>query len=170
MAKRQSLREFQERLAGRLAQRDGGEPPAGLLGFEAGDERWLVPLSDAGEVVAVPQLAPVPLTRPWFAGIANLRGKLYAVTDLAAFRGGEPTPRNSAARLMLVGNRQGGNAALLVTRTLGLKNESLFAVPEDDESAPAWGRGFRADAEGRRWRLLDVPALIADPVFMQIGV
>lgn len=169
MRKRQSLREFQERLATRLAAGAAEQQAAGLLGFESGGERWLVALSDAGEIVSLPPLTAVPLTRPWFAGIANLRGNLHAVTDLAAFGGGEPTPRTANAKLLLIGTRHGNNAALLVERSLGLKNEALFAVPENDDHAPPWARSVRADTEGRRWRQLDVGELLAAPEFMQIG-
>ena len=56
-----------------------------LLAFESGGERWLVDLADAGEVLPVPPLSDVPLTQPWFLGIANIRGTLFSVTDLAAF-------------------------------------------------------------------------------------
>jgi hypothetical protein len=64
----------------------------------------------------------VPLTKPWFAGIANIRGNLYSVVDLSAFIGKEATPQNTSSRLLLIGTRHGSNAALLVTRMIGLRN------------------------------------------------
>ena len=51
-----------------------------------------------------------------FAGIANIRGNLHAVTDFSVFRGGAPTPQNANARLLLIGAKHGANAALLVSR------------------------------------------------------
>ena len=41
-----------------------------------GEEGWLIDLSDGGEIVQAPTLAGVPLVRPWFSGIANVRGNL----------------------------------------------------------------------------------------------
>lgn len=169
MAKKISLREFQEHLATRLAGAARGEAEPALLGVQAGGENWLLELFDAGEIVPLPPITSVPLTHPWYVGLANIRGTLYSVSDFAAFFGGDPTPHNANARLVLVGARHGSNAALLVTRLLGLKRrEGLTSLPAL-ESAPAWAREQVEDSEGRRWRKLSVPILLADPEFMQIG-
>ncbi|MBF1164835.1 MAG: chemotaxis protein CheW, partial [Dechloromonas agitata] len=62
MARKTSLRDFQEYLAARLSQAAMGQGAASWLGVEAGGEAWLVDLSDGGEVVQTTQLTPVPLT------------------------------------------------------------------------------------------------------------
>jgi twitching motility protein PilI len=169
MAKRISLREFQESLVDRLASAQRGATRRALLGVASGDDLWLLDLSDSGEVVPLPQLTTVPLTKPWFAGIANIRGSLYSVVDFSAFRGGEPTRRNANARLLLVGARHGINSALLVDRTLGLKSvddlESLGAIA----TGPAWRGDTRQDAQGRQWNLLKLRELFADADFLDVG-
>lgn len=170
MAKKTSLRDFQEYLAARLTTAAQGRGASSWLGIEAGGEAWLVDLSDGGEIVQAPQLAPVPLTRPWFAGIANIRGNLHAVTDFSVFRGGVPTPHNANARLLLIGTRHGANAALLVSRLLGLKNPEDFTAETPDAAAPGWGAQRYADTQGRVWRKLSVRELLADHDFMNIGV
>ena len=71
-----------------------------------------------------------------FAGIANIRGNLYAVTDFSLFRGGEPTLLNANARLLLVGVKLGSNAALLVTRMQGLKAVADYEPVEKSADAP----------------------------------
>jgi twitching motility protein PilI len=85
------------------------------LGVQAGPDYWLLDLADSGEIVPLTPLTEVPLTKPWFAGIANIRGNLHSVVDLSAFVGKEATPRNTSSRLLLIGTRHGSNAALLVT-------------------------------------------------------
>lgn len=170
MAKKTSLRDFQEYLADRLTTAAQGRGALSWLGIEAGNEAWLLDLSDSGEIVQSPQLAPVPLTRPWFAGIANIRGNLHAVTDFSVFRGGVPTPQNANARLLLIGARHGANAALLVSRLLGLKNPEDFTAETPDDLAPAWGAQRLADTQGKIWRKLSVRELLADHDFMNIGV
>ncbi|MFA7291722.1 MAG: chemotaxis protein CheW [Rhodocyclaceae bacterium] len=167
--KKGSLREFQEHLAARLTVAAQGKASAALLGVQAGNDYWLLNLSDSGEIVPLPPLAPVPLTKSWFSGIANIRGNLYSVADFSALRGGEPTPMNAASRLLLVGTRHGSNAALLVTRMLGLKNpETLTSVPAAEGQHP-WEAEHLVDADGREWKKLNVRALLADPDFMEIG-
>lgn len=170
MARKVSLRDFQEYLSGRLKTAAQGKGTAAWLGVEAGQETWLVDLSDSGEVVQAPVLMAVPLTQPWFAGLANIRGNLHAVTDLSAFRGGPLIPQNANARLLLVGTKFGANSALLVSRMLGLKNPENFAIAALDETVPAWAAARYTDAHGQVWRKLSVRDLLADQDFMNIGV
>lgn len=168
MGKRGSLREFQAHLAKRLAGASD-QSAAGLLGVQAGADFWLLELADAGEIIPLPPLTSVPLTKPWFVGIANIRGNLYSVADFSAFQGKEATPQNSSARLLLIGARHGNNAALLVTRTLGLRNAENLTPAAADAQAPVWASAAYTDNEGRRWKMLDVRGLLADDDFMEIG-
>jgi twitching motility protein PilI len=170
MARKTSLRDFQEYLATRLSQAAKGKGAASWLGVEAGGEAWLVDLSDGGEIVQASQMTPVPLTHPWFVGISNIRGNLHAVSDFSVFRGGPPIVQNANARLLLVGARYGINAALLVSRMLGLKNPEDFTPEPSDASMPAWGQQRFADTHGKIWRKLSVRELLADQDFMNIGV
>jgi twitching motility protein PilI len=170
MAKKTSLRDFQEYLAGRLLGAAQGRGTSSWLGVRAGDDNWLIDLSDSGEIVQAPKLTAVPLTRPWFAGIANIRGSLYAVADFSVFCGGVPTPRNNNTRLLLVGSKHGANAALLVTRMLGLKNPDDFVAAAPDQADLAWGAARYTDGQGEVWRKLSVRDLLADNDFMNIGV
>ena len=169
MGKRGSLSEFQAHLATRLAGANE-QTAAGLLGFLSGPDHWLVKLADSGEVAPLPALTSVPLTRRWFVGIANIRGNLYSVTDFSAFQGKETTPQNAGSRLLLIGTRHGNNAALLVTRTLGLRKIDDLTPAADADESPAWCRQTYTDREGRRWKVLSVPELLAEERFMDIGI
>lgn len=166
-----SRREFQRDLAQRLQSAARGETARSMLGFLSNQQFWLCELADAGAIVPLPPLLDVPLTRPWFAGIANLRGTLYSVVDFSAYCGGEPTDRNSDARLLLIGAPLGSNSALLVGRTLGLR--SLANLEEDGGAAPpaqAWvGKSYR-DEKGNAWCSLKIRQLLAHPDFLDIGL
>jgi twitching motility protein PilI len=168
MAKKISLREFQAHLSARLAGAST-QTAASLLGIQAGSEYWLLNLTDSGEIVPLTPLTSVPLTKSWFAGIANIRGNLYSVADFSGFQGKDATPHNASSRLLLIGTRHGSNAALLVTRMLGLRNiESLETAPVDP-NAPTWAAEAYTDNEGRHWKKLNVRELLADESFMEIG-
>ncbi|KYC28896.1 Chemotaxis signal transduction protein [Sterolibacterium denitrificans] len=184
MAKRLSLREFQAGLAERLSSAARGADSRALLGIQAGNGYWLLGLADAGEIVPLASLpsraslTPVALTKPWFVGLVNIRGVLYGVVDFSLFQGGEPTPLNDDARLLLIGTRYGSNSALLVSRTLGLKNpdglECVAEVEAAAESGPAqsWiGETYcdRQDAVAPRWRRLRVQPLLVHPEFLDIA-
>ena len=129
----------------------------------------MLDLSGSGEIIQLPPLTHVPLTKSAFSGIANIRGNLYAVTDFSQFCGGEPTVLNAYTRLLLVGAKLGSNAALLVTRMQGLKAVGDFEVLERDEDAPAWVAQTYRDKSGELWHKLSVRDLLADEGFMNIG-
>jgi twitching motility protein PilI len=173
MAKRISLREFQQNLSDRLVSARRGEGGQCLLGIESGADEltggshWLIDLADSGEVTPLPELTPAPLTKPWFTGIANIRGVLYSVVDFAAWRGGAPTPINAQSRLLLIGARQGINSALLVRRALGLRPQlEMRATGEVRTGIGGTGALARRTLQGCSgpvWTQLRIPALLADP-------
>jgi twitching motility protein PilI len=168
MAERLSLKDYQRGLAERLREAGAGRMVS-KLGVQLGSESWLVDLGDAGEVIPVPAVTPVPLTRPWFKGVANVRGNLYSVIDFPAFLGVGAVTLSESSRLLLLGERFRTSAALLIDRSLGLRNpEQLKARPAAIE-APEWQRGEFDDAEGKAWKELDVPQLVRHADFMSVS-
>jgi len=69
------------------------------LGVQAGTRNWLLKLDDAGEMLPLPEFSSVPLTKPWYLGLANIRGVLASIVDFGAFMGGEQTVRTPDCRL-----------------------------------------------------------------------
>ena len=169
MARRGSLREFQENLSKRIATASSQERVQTKLAAESGGVLWVLNLPDAGEVMPLPPLAPAPLTRHWFLGIVNIRGNLFSVIDFAAFCGKAPTPRNSAVRLLLVGQRHGVNAALVFQRVAGLRNERDLRPVGRMEMAPAWQGNDYQDGEGRQYRELNVGELMRTVDFLNVA-
>jgi twitching motility protein PilI len=169
MAKKLSLREFQAGLADRLREAQSQAASTSLLGVQAGSGNWLLSLEDSGEVIPVPAVSAVPLTKPWFCGLTNIRGNLFSVVDFSAFQGEEPTPRTSESRLLLVGERFNVNSALLVNRMLGLRNMTHMQ-PEELAPAQPWVNAQFKDADGRIWKELNVGTLVQHADFLQIGI
>jgi len=169
MAKRISLREFQQDLTRRLQEIGSSGRRSALLAVVAGSENWLVDLADAGEIIAINALTEVPLTQNWFRGLANVRGNLYSVVDLAAFCGEMPSPLSNESRMMLIGARHGLNAALLVNRALGLRNPDDFEVEESSSDPRPWVGHVLRDHQNRLWKQLIVRPLLVDPRFLDAG-
>ena len=142
---------------------------ASRLGFQVGADNWFVALHQVNEVIPVPATVPVPLTRPWFRGVANIRGNLYGMVDFAAFQGGESVSAGMERRVILVSDRRVGGAGLLVSRMLGLRNPDQFSALPRPEEAPPWVAGAYSDAGGTRWLELDLPALVREPRFLEVG-
>jgi twitching motility protein PilI len=168
--KKLSLREFQESLVRRLTGARAGQSSRALLGVQAGRDYWLLDLAEAGEIIPLPPLTDVPLTKPWFCGIANVRGTLYSVVDFSAFQGGEATLRNADSRLLIVGARFGINSALLVSRTLGLRDlEQMQPRPAEADPRPWVGDSY-VDPQGNVWKRLNLKNLLGQAEFLDIGL
>lgn len=164
MSKRFNLREFQQTVLDRLqAQVAGGSDHASTLGVQVGEEYWLVDMADISEVLPLPALTQVPLTKPWYCGVANVRGNLYSIVDTGVYMGGGATPREGTSRVLLAGHKFAFNAGLLVSRVLGLRNSRDWERDERD------GEVHLRDASGQLWRKLDLAQLLLQPEFLQIG-
>jgi twitching motility protein PilI len=165
------LRTFQKELATRLATKTAAQVESSRLGMSCGGERWLVRLADAGEVVTVPAIVPVPLTRPWFLGVANIRGNLYSVVDFARFLSRETQADGGQSRLVLFGPRAGElNVGIVVHRVVGLRNLAELAPTAPPESAPSWYAQRWMDGDGNAWQEIDLAVLARDPSFLQVGI
>ncbi len=164
MSKRFNLREFQQTVLDRLqAQAAGGGQSASTLGVQVGNEFWLVDMADINEVLPPPPLTKVPLTKPWYCGVANVRGNLYSIVDLSVYTGGAPIPHEGQGRVLLAAQKFAFNAGLLVSRVLGLRNATDWQRTEQD------GEVRLQDGSGQVWRKLDVEKLLQQPEFLQIG-
>jgi len=168
------LRAFQQELATRLAAKTAAQVEQSRLGLACAGQQWLIRLADAGEVIAMPQTASVPLTKPWYLGIANIRGNLYGVIDFAGFLGQplEPiAPGVSQTRLVLFGPRVGElRAGLVVHRVLGLRNLAELAPGEPLAGAPSWYAARWRENNGAIWQEIDLAKLSQDPQFLQVGL
>jgi twitching motility protein PilI len=165
MAKRFSLREFQQNVLNRIqVQTSGSEAnPIATLGVQIGGQNWLVQMSDIAEVLPLPTLTPVPLAKPWFLGVANVRGKLYGITDLSAFSGVGETPHGQSNRVLLLAEKYAFNAGLLVPRVIGLRDSSTW------KQMVLGVETCLSDEKGQVWRTLDIPELLQRAEFLQIG-
>jgi twitching motility protein PilI len=170
VSKRVSLRDFQESLASRLKAAAGEAAPSARLSFEAGDSRWLLRLDSSGEVLTVPEISRVPLTKDWFLGVANVRGVLFGVSDFAAFLGGAATVPGAESRLLLIGQPHGVNIALLVTRLAGLRNLGELEALEDASDGSPWATHAWRDGEGKIWQELDCGRLLTHREFLDVAL
>ena len=171
MAKKVSLRQFQEGLVARLKEVQSGTvaQSASKMGVQVGREKWLVNLPDVSEVVPLPQLLAVPLTQAWFAGVANVRGVLFSAVDFSRFLGGEPTKTSIDSRLLLANSKYHLNVGIIVHHMLGLKNPEQLQVALGDNTQP-WITAEYLDSNGERWKELNMPGLINHPDFLNVGV
>ena len=174
MANREALRELQQRLAERMQAARREQRSQSWLAVECRGQGLLLPLEQAGEIFPPAALIPVPHTRGWFVGVANLRGGLHGVVDLAAFLGLRPPLARDAvreqARLLAFNATLGSHSAVLVDRLAGLRSATqLTAEPPDDQARPAFAAARWRDESGRAWQEIDLAALARHEQFLAIA-
>ncbi|MDA8444983.1 chemotaxis protein CheW [Paracidovorax valerianellae] len=174
MANREALRELQTRLAARLqAARGEGVSVSSWLAVESAGRRFLLPLGQSGEIFPWAGVQSVPYTHTWFLGVANLRGSLIGVVDLAGLLG-LPSTRNEQtladASLLAFNAVLDVNAALLVDRLAGLRGTEAFVSSEPPaEDAPPFYGTLYLDSQGVQWQELNLQALSQHPAFLSIS-
>ena len=173
MANREALRDLQVRLASRLqAAKSEGLSVSSWLAVEAAGKFYLLPLGHAGEIFPRSVIQSVPYTQQWFLGVANLRGGLVGVIDLAALLGNVQQRSEqlmAETSLLALNPALEVNAALLVDRLMGLRSIDAFVSSEPSaEDAPVFFGTTYLDSSGTRWQELNLQALSQHPAFLSI--
>ncbi len=171
-ARRTRLREFQAQLVERMqAARSGVEGRVSQLGVMIGQNRWLLNLQEAGEIVSVGTITKVPLTHDWFLGLTNIRGNLISVVDFAHFQGLTTTPIDKESRIIAFAPVLSFNSGLLVSRVMGLRNVAEMTPHENtDTDAAPWSTQRYMDGESQVWTELNLSLVVQDPQFLHVGL
>jgi twitching motility protein PilI len=159
MKNRTRLLAYQQELAERLRASASAPISTSLLGVQVGDESWLIDLRHAGEIMSSPQIVPIPLTRPWLLGMANVRSAFFGIVDFARFCGHDPTPITTQSRVVLGGSKLGLPFGLLVSRILGLKRPEQLERRSGQADGVPWIVAEYRDVAGQPWKRLDMPGL-----------
>jgi twitching motility protein PilI len=170
MAKTSNLREFQEAILLRLkeATAKGSAVSTSRLGVIIGSKRVLINLNQVSEVLPVPPMQNVPLTLPWFLGVANVRGNLYNITDLAQFMGLPPTPKSMNNRIVLINSETTTQAAIVIDSLVGLRSvEAMKNKAKAKNKEAFFSKNSYEDVDKNEWLELDIEALVKDKAFIQ---
>lgn len=98
--------------------------------FSLGAEEYAIPLLQLREVIAMPELTPIPKSPPHFLGLMNLRGQVISVLDLRTKAGIKGIGTSSATVILID----------VATTVLGVVVDSVNSVlspePEDISESP----------------------------------
>lgn len=169
MAKTSNLREFQEAILLKLkeAATQGDVVSTSRLGVTVGSKKLLINLSDVTEVIPVPPIQTVPLTQPWFLGVANIRGNLYNIADFAQFIKLPATQKSTNNRILLLSSDVTTQAAILISSLIGLRNVDAMSEKSIIATEVPFSKMAYVDVEGNDWFELDIEALVKDKDFIQ---
>ncbi|MGH8226102.1 MAG: chemotaxis protein CheW [Gammaproteobacteria bacterium] len=90
------------------------------VAFVIGEHALVAARTEIREVITWPGVTRVPRAKPWLLGIANVRGQLVPVTDLARWAGLGESARSRESRVIVV-NHPDIPAGLLVDRVIGFR-------------------------------------------------
>lgn len=141
------------------------------VGFMLAGQSFVAEMSEVAEILQPPRLTKVPGVRSWVLGVANVRGRLVPVMDLAGLLG-LPSKANWRSRRVLVVEQGDHLTGLLVDAVLGMQQFPVDRTIRPEQLDPAFGnyvdQGFERD--GREWPVFRLLDLVQAPEFMQIAV
>ena len=167
----QTLRDFEQRSlihAVGLPEQNLGAGAWSGIAFKLADANLVSEIQDIIEILVYPALTPIPGSRSWVLGIANVRGNLIPIIDLRGYLGGERTAIKKTSRVLVVKQQEGG-VGLLIDEIQGqrhfideeLSDDRFF---EDHMASPFVKREYiKGDVH---WGAFDAAALISNSDFM----
>ncbi|MCU6496535.1 chemotaxis protein CheW [Rugamonas sp. A1-17] len=171
--RRSRLRQYQVQLLERMQAAKTGAAAGGReLGVLIGGRLCLLDLTQISEIVPLQPVTPVPLAQDWYQGLANIRGNLTGVIDLARYQGLAAGDAAAAERrLITFAPTLGFNCALLAERVLGLRKlADMQALEAPADAGPEWSRQHYTDGEGQQWTRVDLAQLVRESRFLQVGL
>ena len=164
MAEKVKLRDYQKSILDRLdiVRSDATSVVESYLGVQIGGNNVLVNLLDISETLVVTEIQPVPLVKPWFLGMSNVRGVLYAINDLGQMLNNQFTEMSSDTRILLINNSIASNIGILVDRLVGLRQMDAFSIREVEKQEGIFFQPeIYEDSEKKAWRILDCEGLVS---------
>jgi twitching motility protein PilI len=142
------------------------------VGFILAGKRYVAPMSDVGEILTSPKLTPVPGVKHWVQGIANVRGRLVPIMDLASFLGGRVSSQRTQRTLIIEkGDLLNG---LIVDAVLGMQHFPMDSIQEpaaidvSDKDSLFISGVFQRD--GERWPIFSFDVLAKSELYTDIAV
>jgi twitching motility protein PilI len=136
--------------------------------FGVGDARMACNINRIHEILPYPQSTPVPGAKKWITGLANVRGELLTVVDLARFLTGIRSPVTARTRLLATSLNK-APIGLLIDEVFGqrhfLESDSAPAeLPEDSTLKGIVSRQYTLGSE--TWQELNLDQLFNSTEFL----
>jgi twitching motility protein PilI len=160
-----ALAQRSQQMAVELPARENAQTHWNGLGFSLLGQKFVAPMSEVAELMRLPQTTRLPGVKSFVIGVANVRGRLMALLDLAVFFGTHSDlPRAQRRVLALEDDEQ--YFGFLVEESLGMQHFPSDAFDENIEEVdvifqPFIKGGYRV--AGAVWPVMSLKTLAADP-------
>lgn len=106
--------------------------------FRMGENTYACPLVQLREVIRPPSITPIPDAPEWLLGLANVRGDVTSIVDLALALGLESAVRGQRSVLMAETDDGQTAVGLLVDEVIGIRRMTVTDWTPDESLE--WGR------------------------------
>lgn len=161
---------------GRRMQQDGGQELQGGrwsgIAFSVAGFDFVAPLGEVAEVIPVPSSTPVPQTKEWMSGLANVRGRLLPLTDLSLFLTLNPIESARHNKVIIV-DQAAIYSGVVVDQVFGIQHFNKQSYFGDNKQLPsqisAYTQGY-FDQQGRQWHVLLFSQLMQNHEFLNASI
>ena len=164
-----SLAALSRRSAKGLPAQQDVAPRWSGVGFSCLGKNYVIPMGQVKEMMEVPSCTQLPGVRNWVVGLANVRGRLLPLFDLARFVGGQLNSFKKSHRVLVL-ETDSLYSGLIVDRSYGMQhfiNDTYAPYDgESPESVTKYITGSYRDDAGEVWGVFDLNQLANDPHFI----
>ncbi|SPL71621.1 chemotaxis protein CheW [Acinetobacter stercoris] len=140
------------------------------IAFEMMGQLFVAPLGEVSEVIFPPKFTTVPKVQNWIKGIANIRGRLLSIADLACFLTGQNTANTATQKIICVSHHE-HYMGLSVERVLGIqhfnKKSYFLENPDLNSKVKPYCSGY-FHQHNQMWNIFLFSRLLKDPHYMNV--
>lgn len=143
----------------------------GML-FEVAGIHVVTALTEVKEILNIPPaVTPIPGTRSWMMGVANIRGNLMPIVDLQAFLGGAHVTQHQRTRVLVI-NQDGIFVGLMVGEVLGIRYFPEEFRAQSGTMAGRMGQFINGAfvQEGKSWPIFSMHLLAGNEAFQTAAI
>ena len=138
------------------------------IGFSLMGRRFVSPMDEISEMLEVPPFTRLPGVQPWVRGVANVRGRLLPLFDLAAFFDSKISGQRKQRRVLIL-DREDIYSGLIVDQVYGMQHFPVDTFNGDktdlpDRLAPFIQGAYRQGEN--QWNVFSPALLASDPRFV----
>jgi len=142
------------------------------IGFVLAGVRYVAPMGAISEILHVPRFTHIPGVRPFLMGVANVRGRLLPLVDLAEFFSLPRSARNQRERRVLVVEQGDIFSGLVVDKLLGMQHFTVENFRAAPVGVPASIQPFVTGGYERNekvWNVFSALDLLEDEHFLDVA-
>lgn len=142
------------------------------IAFEMLGQYFVAPLGEVSEVIYYPLVTPIPNSKSWLKGLANVRGRLLTVTDLPEYFSGKMTKKPNTHKVLCI-SHQDHYVGLAVDQVLGIQHfnkKSFFSKnPTLENGLEKYCQGY-FNQHQRYWNVFLFSRMLSDAEYMNAAV